>query len=115
MITINDKVLKYYQNLHQTRINLVIHIIGSMLFIASNLSLVYFIVTTDLNGSLISIGLILLSIILQAIGHQFEPVQFEGFKGPFDFIKTFYLELVIVFPMFLFSPFFKENWNKKRA
>jgi len=47
MITINDKVLKYYQNLHQTRVNLVIHIIGSMLFIASNLSLVYFIVTTD--------------------------------------------------------------------
>jgi len=110
---INDKVLKYYQNLHQTRVNLIIHIIGSILFITSNLLLLYFVVTTDLSGSLISIGLIFLSIILQAIGHQFEPVQFEGFKGPFDFIKTFYLELVVVFPVFLFSKFFRENWNQK--
>ncbi len=113
MIMINDKVLKYYQNLHQTRVNLIIHIIGSILFITSNLLLLYFVVTTDLSGSLISIGLIFLSIILQAIGHQFEPVQFEGFKGPFDFIKTFYLELVVVFPVFLFSKFFRENWNQK--
>ena len=113
MITINDKVLKYYQNLHQTRVNLIIHIIGSILFITSNLLLLYFVVTTDLSGSLISIGLIVLSIILQAIGHQFEPVQFEGFKGPFDFVKTFYLELVVVFPVFLFSKFFRENWNQK--
>jgi len=110
---INDKALKYYQNLHQTRVNLIIHIIGSILFITSNLLLLYFVVTTDLSGSLISIGLIFLSIILQAIGHQFEPVQFEGFKGPFDFIKTFYLELVVVFPVFLFSKFFRENWNQK--
>jgi len=110
---INDKVLKYYQNLHQTRVNLIIHIIGSILFITSNLLLLYFVVTTDLSGSLISIGLIFLRIILQAIGHQFEPVQFEGFKGPFDFIKTFYLELVVVFPVFLFSKFFRENWNQK--
>lgn len=113
MITINDKVLMYYQNLHQTRVNLVIHIIGSVLFIGGNLSLVYFLVTTDLNSSLISIGLIFFSILLQAIGHQFEPVKFEGFKGPFDFVKTFYLELVIVFPVFLFSKFFRENWNQK--
>ena len=113
MIMINDKVLKYYQNLHQTRVNLVIHIIGSMLFISSNLSLAYYLLTTNLNSSLISISLIVLSIILQAIGHQFEPVKFEGFKGPFDFVKTFYYELVIIFPVFLFSRFFRENWNKK--
>ena len=85
---INEKVLKYYQNLHQSRLNLILHIIGSVLFISANIFLLY------------------------SIGHQFEPEQFEGFKGPVDFVRTFYLELIIVFPIFLFSPFFKENWNK---
>ena len=110
---INEKVLKYYQNLHQSRLNLVLHIIGSILFISANLFLIYFIFNFDLFNLALSFSVIVLSIILQAIGHQFEPVQFEGFKGPFDFVKTFYVELIVVFPAFLFSPYFKENWNKK--
>ena len=109
---INEKVLKYYQNLHQSRLNLILHIIGSVLFISANIFLLYSLFTVDLYNLALSFAVISLSIILQAIGHQFEPEQFEGFKGPLDFVTTFYLELVIVFPVFLFSPFFKENWNK---
>ena len=109
---INEKVLKYYQNLHQSRLNLILHIIGSVLFISANIFLLYSLFTVDLYSFALSFAVISLSIILQGIGHQFEPKQFEGFKGPMDFVRTFYLELVIVFPVFLFSPFFKENWNK---
>ena len=109
---INEKVLKYYQNLHQSRLNLILHIIGSVLFISANIFLLYSLFTVDLYNLALSFAVISLSIILQAIGHQFEPEQFEGFKGPVDFVRTFYLELIIVFPIFLFSPFFKENWNK---
>tara|TARA_B100000959_G_scaffold275010_1_gene327710 strand:- start:9014 stop:9268 length:255 start_codon:yes stop_codon:yes gene_type:complete len=67
----------------------------------------------DSGQILIGFSLLLIAITLQAIGHQFEPEQFGGFKGPFDFVKTFYLELVIFFPAFLFSPYFLENWSKK--
>jgi len=109
---INEKVLKYYQNLHQSRLNLILHIIGSFLFISANIFLLHSLFTVDLYSFALSFAVISLSIILQGIGHQFEPEQFEGFKGPVDFVRTFYLELVIVFPVFLFSPFFKENWNK---
>ena len=109
---INEKVLKYYQNLHQSRLNLILHIIGSILFISANLFLLYFLLNLDFYNLVLSFFVIALSIILQAIGHQFEPEQFEGFKGPVDFVRTFYLELVVVFPVFLFSHFFKENWNK---
>ena len=67
----------------------------------------------DFIQIIMGFSLLFIAISMQAIGHQFEPEQFEGFKGPLDFIKTFYLELLIFFPAFLFSPYFLENWNKK--
>jgi len=119
---ISEKQYRYYQRLHQNRLNLVIHIVGSIMFIIGNILMLIGLINF-IDFSQIFIGLSLLfvaialqaivAIALQAIGHQFEPEQFDGFKGPFDFVKTFYLELVIFFPVFLFSPYFMENWNKK--
>ena len=111
---ISEKQYRYYQRLHQNRLNLVIHIVGSIMFITGNiLMLIGLINFIDFSQIFIGLSLLFVAIALQAIGHQFEPEQFDGFKGPFDFVKTFYLELVIFFPVFLFSPYFMENWNKK--
>ena len=111
---ISEKQYRYYQRLHQNRLNLVIHIVGSIMFIVGNiLMLIGLINFLDFSQIFIGLSLLFVAIALQAIGHQFEPEQFDGFKGPFDFVKTFYLELVIFFPAFLFSPYFIENWNKK--
>ena len=111
---ISEKQYRYYQRLHQNRLNLVIHIVGSIMFITGNiLMLIGLINFIDFSQIFIGLTLLFLAIALQAIGHQFEPEQFDGFKGPFDFVKTFYLELFIFFPVFLFSPYFMENWNKK--
>jgi len=111
---ISEKQYRYYQRLHQNRLNLVIHVVGSIMFIAGNiLMLIGLINFIDFSQIFIGLTLLFVAIALQAIGHQFEPEQFDGFKGPFDFVKTFYLELVIFFPVFLFSPYFLENWNKK--
>ena len=111
---ISEKEYRYYQKLNQNRLNLVIHIIGSIMFITGNiLMLMGLFDFIDFTQILIGLSLIILAIVLQGIGHQFEPEQFDGFKGPLDFVKTFYLELVIFFPVFLFSPYFMENWNKK--
>jgi len=111
---ISEKQYRYYQRLHQNRLNLVIHIVGSIMFIVGNiLMLIGLINFIDFSQIFIGLTLLFVAIALQAIGHQFEPEQFDGFKGPFDFVKTFYLELVIFFPVFLFSPYFLENWNKK--
>ena len=111
---ISEKEYRYYQKLHQNRLNLVIHIIGSIMFISGNiLMLIGLFSIIDYSQILMGLSLILLAIVLQGIGHQFEPEQFDGFKGPIDFVKTFYLELVVFFPAFLFSPYFRENWNKK--
>ena len=111
---ISEKEYRYYQRLHQNRLNLVIHIFGSMMFITGNiLMLIGLFNFIDFTQILIGLSLIILAIVLQGIGHQFEPEQFDGFKGPLDFVKTFYLELIVFFPVFLFSPYFMENWNKK--
>ena len=111
---ISEKQYRYYQRLHQNRLNLVIHIVGSIMFIVGNiLMLIGLINFLDFSQIFIGLSLLFVAIVLQAIGHQFEPEQFDGFKGPFDFVKTFYLELLIFFPVFLFSPYFMENWNKK--
>ena len=102
---ISEKEYRYYQKLHQNRLNLVIHIFGSMMFITGNiLMLIGLFNFIDYSQILMGFSLILLAIVLQGIGHQFEPEQFDGFKGPIDFVKTFYLELVVFFPAFLFSP-----------
>jgi len=111
---ISEKQYRYYQRLHQNRLNLVIHIVGSIMFITGNiLMLIGLINFIDFSQIIIGLTLLFVAIALQAIGHQFEPEQFDGFKSPFDFVKTFYLELFIFFPVFLFSPYFMENWNKK--
>tara|TARA_B110000438_G_C15700567_1_gene600880 strand:- start:57 stop:395 length:339 start_codon:yes stop_codon:yes gene_type:complete len=111
---ISEKQYRYYQRLHQNRLNLVIHIIGSIMFISGNiLMLIGALNFIDYSQLLLGLSITVSAIILQAIGHQFEPEQFDGFKGPLDFIKTFYLELMIVFPAFLFSTYFLENWNRK--
>ena len=85
-----------------------------MMFITGNiLMLIGLFNFIDFTQILIGLSLIILAIVLQGIGHQFETEQFDGFKGPLDFVKTFYLELIVFFPVFLFSPYFMENWNKK--
>ena len=111
---ISEKEYRYYQRLHQNRLNLVIHIIGSIMFIVGNILILIGLWNfIDFTQMMIGFSLLFIAISMQAIGHQFEPEQFEGFKGPLDFVKTFYLELIVFFPAFLFSPYFLENWNKK--
>ena len=111
---ISEKEYRYYQRLHQNRLNLVIHVIGSIMFIAGNiLILIGLLNFIDFIQIIMGFALLFIAISMQAIGHQVEPEQFEGFKGPLDFVKTFYLELLSFFPAFLFSPYFLENWNKK--
>lgn len=109
---IKNSDLEFYQNLHQNKINLIIHMIGSATFISGNVGFLYCLIIQNYMTALSLLFLILLSIVIQGIGHRFEPVPFKGFKGPIDFVKIIYLELFFIFPVFLFSPYFKANWNK---
>ena len=112
MKIIKNSDLEFYQNLHQNKINLVIHVIGSSTFISCNIGFFYCLIIQNYTAALSCVFLIVLSVIIQGIGHRFEPVSFKGFKGPIDFVKIIYLELFFIFPVFLFSPYFKENWKK---
>ena len=104
--------LELYQNLHQNKINLIIHMIGSITFISGNIGFIYSLIIQNYTVAVSCVFLIILSISIQGVGHKLEPVPFKGFEGPIDFIKIIYLELFFIFPVFLFSPYFKENWKK---
>ena len=103
---ISEKEYRYYQRLHQSKLNLVIHILLNDVYIWQYSDADRALNFIDFSQILMGFSLILLAIVLQGIGHQFEPEQFDGFKGPLDFVKTFYLELIVFFPAFLFSPYF---------
>tara|TARA_B110000438_G_scaffold298880_1_gene347935 strand:+ start:742 stop:1080 length:339 start_codon:yes stop_codon:yes gene_type:complete len=112
MKMIKNSDLEFYQNLHQNKINLIIHMVGSVTFILGNVGFFSSLIVQNYTAAISSVFLIILSIIIQGVGHTLEPVPFKGFKGPIDFVKIIYLELFIIFPVFLFSPYFKENWKK---
>jgi len=112
MKMIKNSDLEFYQNLHQNKINLIIHMIGSITFISGNIVFIYSLIIQNYTVAVSCVFLIILSISIQGVGHKLEPVPFKGFEGPIDFIKIIYLELFFIFPVFLFSPYFKENWKK---
>ena len=62
---ISEKEYRYYQRLHQNRLNLVIHIIGSIMFITGNiLMLIGLFNFIDFTQILIGLSLIILAIVL---------------------------------------------------
>ena len=65
---ISEKEYRYYQRLHQNRLNLVIHIIGSMMFMAGNiLMLIGLFNFIDFTQVLIGLSLIITAIVLQEL------------------------------------------------
>ena len=109
---IKDEEMKFYQRLHQNKANLLIHIVGVPVFIIGNISLLIAIVNLNILSIVLSFLAIITSLGAQDRGHKFEKVAFEPFKNLLDFFKTIYLDQFIVFPIFFFSKYFRENWNR---
>ena len=81
-----------YPRYHQSRANLLIHIVAVPLFLLGTIALVAAVLQLSLVLLAVAIGCIVGAIVLQGRGHRLEPVPPEPFSGPLNFVSRLFLE-----------------------
>lgn len=92
----------YLRN-HNSRENLLLHIILVPLFLVANLGLAIAVLNGSLMAAIGCIGLMILSISMQGKGHSLEEHTAEPFSSPINGIMRIFLEQWITFPRFVLS------------
>jgi uncharacterized membrane protein YGL010W len=98
-----------YPAKHRSRVNLVIHIVAVPLFMLGCVAVVAGMLT--LTPARIGWGLVamVVSVLVEGIGHRLEaepPAPFAGFG---DFVKRFFFEQWVTFPRFVLSGRYFSN------
>ena len=92
-----------YARYHQSRSDLLLHIVLVPLFLAGNL---VFLVAIFERRLLLALGagvLTAVALAIQGHGHGEEPVQPQAFTGPFNALSRIFLEQWVTFPRFVLS------------
>lgn len=105
-----------YAKFHQSRFNLLLHVVavplfmfGSALLVVSlaNLALMYL----AWNSVAIAVMLMIVSVAIQGRGHDREVVPPEPFTGPMNIVSRIFLEQWVTFPRFVFSGGWLRAWR----
>jgi hypothetical protein len=100
-----------YPRYHQSRANLLLHIVVIPAFVVANATLVVGLIC----GSWVVAGLAALamvaSVALQGAGHKREPVPPEPFTSPANAVSRLVLEQWITFPRFVLSGGWRRAWR----
>jgi 2-hydroxy-palmitic acid dioxygenase Mpo1-like protein len=92
-----------YSKYHQSRANLLVHIVAVPLFMVGTVALVAAVVQLSLALLAVAIGCIVVAVALQGRGHRLEAVPPEPFTGPLNFVSRLFLEQWVTFPRFVVS------------
>jgi len=92
-----------YPKYHQSRPNLLVHIVAVPLFLFGTVALVGAIVRLSFPLLAVGAGCILVAVALQGHGHRSEPVPPEPFSGPLNFVSRLFFEQWVTFPRFVLS------------
>ena len=92
-----------YPRYHQSRANLLLHILMVPLFLMANIALVVALVERSWWSALAALLVIFLSVALQGRGHRQEPVPPEPFTSPLNAVSRILLEQWVTFPRFVLS------------
>ncbi len=92
-----------YPQYHQSRINLLIHIVAVPLFLLGTVALVVAVVQLSLVLLAVAVGCIVAAVALQGRGHRLELVPPEPFSGPLNFVSRLFLEQWVTFPRFVIT------------
>jgi len=92
-----------YARYHQSRANLLLHIVLVPLFLAGNIALIVGVMRLSWIEALSGIGLMAFSMALQGRGHRIEAVPPVPFSGPANALSRIFLEQWITFPRFLLT------------
>ena len=92
-----------YSRYHQSRANLLLHIVVVPLFLVGNIVLVTALVRGWWLAVLLSVAAMVVSVALQGRGHGKEAVPPEPFTGPRNAVLRIFLEQWVTFPRFVLS------------
>jgi hypothetical protein len=92
-----------YAKYHQSRTNLLIHIVAVPIFLFGTVALVTAVLQLSIVLFLLALGCIVVAVALQGRGHRREPVPPEPFSGPLNFVSRLFLEQWVTFPRFVIS------------
>jgi hypothetical protein len=104
-----------YPRYHQSRVNLLIHIVAVPLFLVGTIVLVASLIQGSLVLLMVAAGCVVVALGLQGRGHKLEAVPPEPFSGPLNFVSRFFLEQWVTFPRFVFSGGWLAALRKERA
>ena len=90
-----------YPKYHQSRANLLMHIVLVPLFLVGNVGLVVGLLRLDWIEALVGIGCMAGSMVLQGRGDRSEPVPPVPFTGADNAVIRIFLEQWITFPRFV--------------
>lgn len=89
-----------YQRAHA---NLIIHILAVPLFLAGNMTLVVALLRTSALGAAIGSVCLVVSMVLQGLGHRLEKSSPEPFTGAGNAVARILMEQRVTFPRFVLS------------
>jgi hypothetical protein len=92
-----------YARYHQSRANLLMHIVLVPLFVAGNVALMVGAIRLDWIETLVGAACMGVSIVLQGMGHNGEPVPPVPFSGTGNAIARIFLEQWITFPRYVLT------------
>jgi len=92
-----------YPRYHQSRLNLLIHVVLVPMFVAGNITLVVAVVSRSWSAGVAGIVATALSIGLQGRGHRSEVVPPEPFSSAGNAAARIFLEQWVTFPRFVLS------------
>jgi hypothetical protein len=92
-----------YPRYHQSRANLLIHIVAVPLFWLGTIAFVTAVVQLSLVLLAVALLCLVVAVALQGRGHRLEPVPPEPFSGPLNIASRLFLEQWITFPRFVIS------------
>ena len=92
-----------YSRYHQSRANLLLHIVLVPVFIIGNIGLLVALTQRSWLIALAAVTTMVLSIALQGRGHREESVPPEPFSSPFNAIARIFCEQWVTFPRFVLS------------
>jgi hypothetical protein len=107
-VNLQESVMRATQRLgypcyHQSRVNLLLHIISVPLFLAGNVTFLAALAEHWWLAAIAAAGLIGVSLAAQAFGHSKESVPAEPFTGAINAISRILREQWVTFPKFVLS------------
>ena len=101
-----------YTRYHQTRANLLLHLVVVPLFLVGQVGVVLALFQGSWAMALASLGAMGLSVAAQGRGHAMEPVPSVPFTSRWNAVQRILLEQWVTFPRFVWSGGWARAWRQ---